>query len=238
MIIIKNDYDIFDIDDGVKIIKILVAEDNEAINNLLVKYLTSQNYQVISFFDGEAAADYIEENCVDLALLDIMMPKLDGEELLHFFNQEKIPVIFLTAKDKLKDKIRGLSLGAEDYITKPFELEELLARIKVVLRHIEKQVFEHITWGNIQIEVSSQKTFLDDTPVSLTPKEIQLILFFIQNESILLTRSLIYQTIWEKNDVYGTRTVDLHIQRLRKKLHLERDLRTVYGVGYILEHNT
>ncbi|MCC4121467.1 response regulator transcription factor [Lactococcus lactis] len=218
--------------------KILIAEDDEAINNLLVRYLKKQKYEIISFFEGNGAADYIEGHPVDLALLDIMLPNINGEELLNFFSQEGIPVIFLTAKVQLKDKVRGLSLGAEDYITKPFELEELLARIQVVQRRLVKPLKKQVNWKNIQIEESSKKVLLNSKLISLRPKEIQLMLFLIQNEGIVLTRPKIYQEIWGKNDVCDTRTLDLHIQRIRKKLHLENSLRTIYGVGYLLEDNS
>jgi DNA-binding response OmpR family regulator len=214
---------------------ILVVEDNEAINNLLVTSLRKKNYTPFAVFDGKSAADFVETHSVDLVLLDIMLPEISGDELIAYFIDYDIPVIFLTAKDQLSDKVKGLNLGADDYITKPFELEELFARIETVLRRIGKRTEASITWQNIRIETNAHSVFLDEQLVSLTPKEYKLLLYFINNKGIVLQRSTIYQAVWETNNEADTRTVDLHVRRIRSKLHLEKKLRTVYGTGYLLE---
>lgn len=214
---------------------ILVVEDNQAINNLLVKSLAKKGYQAIPIFDGKSAADYIENHAVDLILLDIMLPEINGEELLAYFLEYHIPVIYLTAKNSLSDKVRGLRSGAEDYITKPFELEELFARIETVLRRNKKNCDTVIDWRDIHVDSEKKVVLLDNQIVSLTPKEYQLFVYFLQNRGIVLERELIYQHIWQKSSEADSRTLDLHVQRIRKKLHVEKELRTVYGVGYLME---
>ncbi|OTN77511.1 hypothetical protein A5886_002611 [Enterococcus sp. 8G7_MSG3316] len=214
---------------------ILIVEDNKAINNLLVKSLQKKGYQPIPIFDGESAANYIEQHQVDLILLDIMLPLISGEELIGYFVEYDIPVIFLTAKHTLSDKVRGLNLGAEDYITKPFELEELFARIETVLRRTNKQIRKKIKWHNIHIEDNTRRVFIQNQLVTLTPREYQLFVYLVQNRGIVLARETIYQRVWEDTCESDSRTLDLHIQRIRKKLQLTDMLRTIYGVGYILE---
>ena len=195
--------------------KILVVEDNLAINKLLVRTLEKNGYTVYSVFTGKEAADIIEQQEFDLALLDIMLPEIDGYEVFAYMREYDLPVIFLTAKDQISDRVSGLRSGAEDYITKPFDLEELLARVEVVLRRNGKS--------------SSNKA------VSLTPKEYELLLYLIRNKAIILPREKIYQKIWGREEEPNSRTLDLHIQRIRNKLQLGQDLRTIYGVGYLLE---
>ena len=214
---------------------VLIVEDNQAINNLLVKSLAKKGYRTIPIFDGKSAADYIENHEVDLILLDIMLPEISGDELIDYFVEFDIPVIFLTAKNTLHDKVRGLKLGAEDYITKPFELEELFARVETVLRRRKKSSVSEINWHNIRIEDEKRSVFFNNELIALTPKEYQLFIYLVQNRGIIVERETIYQRIWESPSEPDSRTLDLHIQRIRKKLHLENELRTIYGVGYLLE---
>ena len=141
---------------------VLIVEDNQAINNLLVKSLAKKGYRTIPIFDGKSAADYIENHEVDLILLDIMLPEISGDELIDYFVEFDIPVIFLTAKNTLHDKVRGLKLGAEDYITKPFELEELFARVETVLRRRKKSSVSEINWHNIRIEDEKRSVFFNN----------------------------------------------------------------------------
>lgn len=214
---------------------ILVVEDNEAINNLLVKSLLREGYKPIPVFDGKEAADYVERYDVDLILLDIMLPNISGEELVYYFVEYNIPIILLTAKNGISDKVRGLRLGADDYITKPFELEELFARIESVLRRNKRNSESIIIWQNIRLEIQTKSVYLNNDMVYLTPKEYQLFLFLIQNRGIILEREVIYQRIWEAVCESDSRTLDLHIQRLKKKLNLGAKLRAIYGVGYLME---
>lgn len=214
---------------------ILVVEDNEAINNLLVKSLLREGYKPIPVFDGKEAADYVERYDVDLILLDIMLPNISGEELVYYFVEYNVPIILLTAKNGISDKVRGLRLGADDYITKPFELEELFARIESVLRRNKRNSESIIIWQNIRLEIQTKSVYLNNDIVCLTPKEYQLFLFLIQNRGIILEREVIYQRIWEVVCESDSRTLDLHIQRLKKKLNLGAKLRAIYGVGYLME---
>ncbi len=163
-----------------------------------------------------------------------MLPNIDGFELMEYIRPLGIPVIFITAKNSVKDKVRGLRMGAEDYIVKPFEIVELLARIDVVLRRYHK-ASETITIAGLTIDTKSRKVTRDGKIISLTPKEYKLLLLFAQNPNTALYRETIYERVWEKEFAYGSKTVDLHIQRLRKKAHLEKELQAINKVGYRLE---
>ena len=215
-------------------IKILIVEDEKPISNLIKMNLEDAGYHCTCVFDGMEAADILEEKTFDLILLDIMLPKVDGYELLEYIRPMDIPVIFLTAKAGLNDRVKGLNLGAEDYIVKPFEIVELLARVQVVLRRYRKNT-SILQYGNITIDTENRTVLLDGKNVELTPKEFLLLELFVRNVNITLFRDKIYELVWE-NDCYGdTRTLDLHVQRLRKKLGLTDKLKTVYRVGYRLE---
>lgn len=215
-------------------IHILIAEDEKPISNLIKLSLNNAGYNCTCAFDGAQAADLIEEGNFDLILLDIMMPDIDGFELMEYIRPLEIPVIFITAKNSVKDKVKGLRMGAEDYIVKPFEIIELLARIDVVLRRYHK-TDDIITAAGLTIDTKSRKVTRGDGEIALTPKEYELLLLFVQNPNTALYRETIYERIWEKEFVYGSKTVDLHIQRLRKKAHLEKELQAVSKVGYRLE---
>lgn len=216
--------------------KILVVEDNPAINKLLVRTLEKNGYTVYSVFTGKEAADIIEQQEFDLVLLDIMLPEIDGYEVFAYMREYDLPVIFLTAKDQLSDRVSGLRSGAEDYITKPFDLEELLARVEVVLRRNGKTNSNKLLrWQYIEINEKTRAVTARNQAVSLTPKEYELLLYLIRNKGIILPREKIYQKIWGREEEPNSRTLDLHIKRIRNKLQLGQDLRTIYGVGYLLE---
>ena len=216
--------------------KILVVEDNLAINKLLVRTLEKNGYTVYSVFTGKEAADIIEQQEFDLALLDIMLPEIDGYEVFAYMREYDLPVIFLTAKDQISDRVSGLRSGAEDYITKPFDLEELLARVEVVLRRNGKSSSNKLLkWKYIEINEKTRAVTARNQAVSLTPKEYELLLYLIRNKAIILPREKIYQKIWGREEEPNSRTLDLHIKRIRNKLQLGQDLRTIYGVGYLLE---
>ncbi len=215
-------------------IRILIAEDEKPISNLIRLSLKNAGYFCDCAFTGTQAADMIEKTCYDLILLDIMLPDVDGFELMEYIRPLGIPVIFITARNSVTDKVKGLRMGAEDYIVKPFEIIELLARIDVVLRRYHKTE-EVITAAGLVIDTKSRKVTRDGRPVALTPKEYELLLLFVQNPNTALYRETIYERIWEKEFVYGSKTVDLHIQRLRRKTHLEKELLAVSKVGYRLE---
>lgn len=212
-------------------IKILIVEDEFLIANFIKESLTNLGYFCKCLFDGETAATELEENSYDLILLDVMLPKIDGFELITYINQYQIPVIFITAKADVKDRVKGLRLGAEDYIVKPFDVAELAARVEVVLRRYNKSS-DILYINDLKIDTLSRNIWKGDTPVELTYKEFELLLLLVRNKNIALYRETIYEKIWQDPFLADSRTVDLHVQRLRKKLDLEKQIQTVFKVGY------
>ena len=215
-------------------IKILIVEDEPSISRLIELSLKKAGYFCDCAFDGAQAADMIEETHYDLVLLDIMLPHIDGYELLEYIKQLAVPVIFLTAKNNLADRVKGLRLGAEDYITKPFEVIELLARIDVVLRRYNK-TSDLIEIGGLTIDSRSMRVWREKEEISLTHKEYDLLLLFAGNPDTALYRETIYERVWGGEFEFGSKTVDLHIQRMRKKVGWENQLQSVNKVGYRLE---
>lgn len=211
--------------------KILIVEDEEAISNLIRMSLQKAGYSCEQAMDGESAADRIAEHTYDLILLDIMLPGMNGYELLDYIKTTNMPVIFITAMGTLDDKVKGLKAGADDYITKPFEMVELLARVESVLRRYHKSE-ERIEVDDVIIDIPSRTVTRQGEAVKLTLKEFELLLFLVRNRNIALYRETIYENIWQSEYMGDGRTVDLHIQRLRKKLHWEDRIHTVYKVGY------
>lgn len=211
--------------------KILIVEDEEAISNLIRMSLQKAGYSYEQAMDGESAADRIAEHTYDLVLLDIMLPGMNGYELLNYIKTTNMPVIFITAMGTLDDKVKGLKAGADDYITKPFEMVELLARVESVLRRYHKSE-ERIEVDDVIIDIPSRTVTRQGEAVKLTLKEFELLLFLVRNRNIALYRETIYENIWQSEYMGDGRTVDLHIQRLRKKLHWEDRIHTVYKVGY------
>jgi DNA-binding response OmpR family regulator len=215
-------------------IKILLVEDEKPISNLIMMSLTKAGYACDCAFDGEAALSKIDEHVYDLILLDVMLPKVDGFELMEYIRPLEIPVIFITAKNAVTDRVKGLKLGAEDYIVKPFEIIELLARIDVVMRRYHK-ADDIIVVGDIEIDVRSMRVKKAGEEIYLTPKEYELMLLFARNPNTALYRGTIYERVWGGILGYGSKTVDLHVQRLRKKVGWEDKLKSVNKVGYRLE---
>ena len=215
--------------------KILIAEDEAPIANLIKTALDDAGYRCHWASDGAAAADCLETEPFDLVLLDIMLPKIDGYAVLEYCKALEVPVIFLTAKGSLQERVKGLRSGAEDYITKPFELMELLARVETVLRRCGKTGRILYLPPDIEIDTASRVVKKDGVAVPLTAKEYDLLLLFVQNKNIALYRDRIYERVWCEECMGDSRTVDLHIQRMRKKLGLEKRLVAVYKVGYRLE---
>ncbi len=164
-----------------------------------------------------------------------MLPKVDGYELLEYIKQmQDTPVIFITAKAQIKDKIKGLKEGADDYITKPFVMEELLARVEAVLRRYNK-LSENICIDNVMINSVARMVKKDNERVDLTPKEFDLLMLLVKNKNTALYREIIFEKVWGEELEFETRTLDLHIQRLRKKLGWKDRIKTVYRIGYMLE---
>ena len=215
-------------------IHILIVEDEKPISNLIRLSLKKAGYDCTCAYDGAEAADILEERRFDLILLDVMLPEIDGFSLMEYIRPMEIPVIFLTAKNAVNDRVKGLELGAEDYLVKPFEIIELLARVNVVLRRYNKTAAE-LRVGGLVIDTQAMLVTKEGENISLTPKEYELLLLFARNPGIALYRETIYERVWNEDFPYGSKTVDLHVQRLRKKLGWEDILHAVPKVGYRLE---
>lgn len=218
-------------------IRILIVEDEAAISSMVALSLRKHGYFCECVSDGEEAADRIEDGQHDLILLDVMLPGLSGFELMEIIRPRSIPVIFLTARDAVNDRVKGLQMGAEDYIIKPFAVTELLARVEVVLRRYNKGDGV-ITIGNLRIDTRSRQVWYNESSLSLTKKEFELLLLFARNPNTALYRETIYEQVWGGELEFGSKAVDLAVQRLRKKVGWEKKLRAISGVGYRLEVET
>lgn len=215
-------------------VKILIAEDEEPIANLIRMNLKKAGYACECAYDGQEAADRMEEGHYDLLLLDIMLPKINGYELMEYAKSIQLPVIFITAMDSTENKVKGLKMGAEDYLAKPFEIVELLARVEAVLRRCNK-IGRMLHVLDVDIDLSSRTVMQNGQQILLTLKEYELLLFFARNPNIALYREVIYEQVWEREYTGDSRTVDLHVQRLKKKLGWDKHICAVYKIGYRLE---
>lgn len=215
---------------------ILIVEDEAPIANLIRMSLTQAGYRCTIASDGDEGADWVERRRFDLILLDVMLPHTSGFELMEYIRQYDTPVIFLTARTEVRDRVKGLRLGAEDYIIKPFDVAELQARVEVVLRRYHKGGGK-VTVGDITVDLDSRIVTRGGHPVDLTPKEFDILRLFLQNKNIALYRETIYERVWGEPFMGDTRTVDLHVQRLRHKLGWEKRIAAVYKVGYRYEEN-
>ena len=215
--------------------KILIAEDEVAIANLVRTVLTDAGYRCVWAPDGTWAADLLEREPFDLALLDIMLPGADGYELLDYCKTLEVPVIFLPARGEVEDRVRSLRRGAEDYLPKPFALPELLARVETVLRRCGKTEQVLRLEPDIEIDPAARVVRKGGQSVALTAKEFDLLVLFVQNKNVALCRDRIFERVWNEEYWGDSRTVDLHVQRMRKKLGLEDRLTEVYKIGYRLE---
>ncbi len=214
--------------------EILIVEDDEAIANLIYTHLNEEGYCCKCAFDGEQGADIFEEEKFDLVILDIMLPGIDGYELMEYIRPTGTPVIFLTAKGEVKDRIKGLKMGADDYLTKPFQLGELSARVEAVLRRLGKNE-RRLKYRDIVIDLDSRQVMRGNENVDLTIKEFDLLVELVRNKNIALYRERLYEKVWKEMFTGETRTLDSHIQRLRRKLGLEEQIKTVFRIGYRLE---
>lgn len=214
--------------------KILIVEDDVNISKIIKMNLNIVNYETAEVYDGHAAWQMIQHQRFDLILLDVMIPGIDGFELMEKIRPLEIPVIFLTAKSAVIDKVQGLKLGAEDYIVKPFETLELLARIETVLRRFgrEETVIEY---KGLQVLLDKREVRVQGQPVELTVKEFDLLVVLLKNKNIALSREQLLDKVWGIAYFGETRTVDMHIKSLRKKLGLQDSIITVYKIGYRLE---
>ena len=214
--------------------RILIVEDDEAIANLIKMNLTAEGYHCTCAYDGKMGADYIEKEFFDLILLDIMLPEISGYELLEYVKPMGTPVIFLTAKDGVDDRIKGLKLGADDYIAKPFQIGEVSARVEALLRRYGK-INKKLSFADVEVDPVSRTVNKAGVQIDLTVKEFDLLVELVQNKNVALYRERLYEKIWGEEFMGDTRTLDSHIQRLRKKLNWDNYIKTVFRVGYRLE---
>lgn len=218
------------------IMDILIVEDEEAIAELMKISLQQAGYSCECVLDGEKAAEYIEHTIYDLILLDIMLPGIDGYTLMEYIEPMHIPVIFITAKGSIKDRVKGLHMGADDYLVKPFDIDELLARVESVLRRYHKGR-TRIEIQGVLIDTNLHKVLRENREVALTKLEYDLLVELARNQNIVLYRDTLYRKVWGDDLEGESRTLDLHIQRLRKKLHWSSVIKTIYRIGYCLENN-
>ncbi len=213
---------------------ILIVEDEKNIALLIQAGLSRAGYEWEYASDGKIAADKIENQDYDLVLLDIMLPEINGYELMEYIEPLGMPVIFITAKGSTENKIKGLRMGADDYIVKPFAVDEMLARVDAVLRRYNKgQTVLNV--HDIQIDTNIRKVIKGENTINLTPMEYELLLYLVRNKNTALYRETIVERVWGIDIIGDSRTLDLHIQRLRKKLDWHDYIKTVYRVGYCLE---
>lgn len=215
--------------------RILVVEDDTAISELICMNLEVTGYEVVPVLDGNEVEGTLEkEENFDLALLDIMLPGKDGFELLGVMKEYGIPVIYITAKADVNSKIKGLKSGAEDYIVKPFEVLELLVRVEKVLERTGKQK-EIIQVKDLEIHLSEHKVTRNGQTVSLKPMEYDLLVLLAKNKNVAFTREQMLNEVWGSNYLGETRTIDVHIGQLRRKLDLSDVIKTIPKIGYRLE---
>ena len=214
-------------------LKLLIVEDERMIADFIGCGLAEANFEYDCAYDGLSAADMIDQNRYDLILLDVMLPGVDGFELMRYIAPLGIPVIFLTAKADVDDRVTGLRLGADDYIVKPFEMIELLARIDTVLRRYGKGSVE-LSLGDVTINTRTRVVTKSGAVIELRVREYDLAVFLLRNRDLPLFRETIYERIWGGEFTGDTRTVDIHIRRLRQKLGWEDRLVTINRVGYKL----
>lgn len=214
--------------------KILIVEDEIAIADLIAMHLAMAGYDSVQIDNGNDVRDAIYREQPDLVLLDVMLPGQDGFSVMERIGQLGTPVIFLTARDDLLDKVKGLKLGADDYIVKPFQALELLGRIEAVLRRTRPQEDVGIA-GDVEIHLSEHVVYKGGNPIELTAKEFLLLEVLWRNRNVALTRDRLIELVWGYDYLGDTRTVDVHVQRLRGKLGLHEQIRTIHRVGYRLE---
>ena len=212
--------------------KILIAEDEQAINDLIKWNLELVGHTCTQVYDGVKGMEEALSGGYDLLLLDVMLPGMSGFDLLQKLHG--MPVILVTAKAGIPDRLRGLKLGADDYITKPFEILELVERVKAVLRRTLKES-DVICFDDLRVELGNRRVYKGETEIFLKPKEFDLLETLIHNRNLALSREKLIELVWNFDYEGDTRTVDIHVQRLRSKLGIAHRLQTVYKTGYRLE---
>jgi two-component system response regulator MprA len=221
--------------------RILIIEDDEAIVKIIRRTLAYEGYQVEAALDGEAGLELARNHHPDLIILDWMLPGMDGLEVCHRLrSQENMPILMLTAKDSLQDRVDGLDTGADDYMVKPFELDELLARIRALLRRTTAERSPTLGFDNLVMETSARKVYRGEKEIALTAKEYDLLELFLRNPRQVLTREVIFDRVWGYDFGGESNVLDVYIRYLRQKLEIDdesRILHTVRGVGYVLREH-
>ncbi|WP_446897375.1 response regulator transcription factor [Clostridium sp. LBM24168] len=220
---------------------ILIIEDEEDIRNIITHYIKKEGFASKEASDGKSGINIISSEKIDLVILDLMLPDLSGYDICKQISMNyRVPIIMITAKNDIVDKVLGLELGADDYITKPFDIREVIARIKVCLRRMdnleESNSMSIINISNdIKINEKSREVFKGEYAISLKPKEYELLLAFAKNRNIVMSRDKLLQKVWGYDFEGDSRTVDVHVQRLRKKLgdiDGKSIIKTIFGIGY------
>ena len=219
--------------------RLLVVEDEKKLNELITKKLKKEYYGVDSCFDGEEAIRYVEGTEYDAVILDIMLPKLDGFEVIKRIRakKNKVPILLLTARDNIDDKVKGLDYGADDYLVKPFIFEELMARIRVLLRRNSGNADNVVTIANLKIDLDAKTVFRDDLLIKLSGREYSILEYLIRNKGKILSRERIEDHIWNYDYEGGTNVIDVYIRYLRKKIddsYTPKLIHTIRGLGYVL----
>lgn len=220
--------------------RILLAEDDRAINRVIVRRLKWEGYSADACFDGREAHDYLDVVEYDAVILDVMMPGMDGFEVLTRMRErgDKTPVLFLTARDSLADKVEGLDLGADDYLVKPFEFEELMARLRVLIRRKGSSVSNVYSCADLTVDSARHRVTRGGTEITLTAREYALLEYLIRNKGLVLSRDQIETNLWSGDYIVGSNVVDVYIRMLRKKIDADYSpklIQTVRGYGYVLK---
>ena len=217
--------------------RLLIAEDEKSLSRALAAILTRNNYSLDTVYDGEAALEYLEATNYDGLILDVMMPKMDGWEVLKTVREHsKVPVIMLTARTEETDELKGFEYGADEYISKPFSPKILVARVEAILRRSGVNQDEVVRVGGIEVDKSAHSVKIDGKEIELSFKEYELLLYFIENKGIALSREKILNNVWNYDYFGDARTIDTHVKKLRAKMGTKGDyIKTVWGMGYKFE---
>lgn len=219
--------------------RILVVEDERDLNSIIVKRLNKAGYSVDTCYDGEEALDYMRMGEYDVILLDIMMPKMNGLDVVRTLRKkrDKTPVLLLTAKDAIEDRVMGLDSGADDYLVKPFAFDELLARVRVLTRRSIDEVTNVFTLANLSVDCDTRIVKRGETVIPLSSKEFSVLEYMIRNQGVVLSRAKIEQHIWNFDYEGGSNVIDVYIRYLRKKIDQDFEpklIHTIRGAGYVL----